>query len=118
MQQIIVVHPHGARFQTVADIDSGVEVGRVQGGSETVSALVANLDGVGRVLEFGDGAHGAKNLFLHDLHVFGHVAEDRWLNEVPLGTMALAANLDFCAGFLAFVDIARKRVSVFIDLLR
>ena len=78
----------------------------MHGGSKAVGGVVANADGLGLVLELGDGADRAEDLFLHDLHVFGHVGEDGGLDEVALVAVALAADLDFGAFFLAMVDVA------------
>ena len=111
VQQVVIVHPDRACAEAIAHVDSGIEVAGVQGGGEAVGALVADADGVVHGLEFGDGADGAEDFFLHDLHVLGHVAEDGRLDEVPFGPVALAASFDFGAGFFAFVDVAMNIVS-------
>ena len=70
VQQVVIVDPDCACAETIAHVDSRVEVAGVQGGGEAVGALVADADGVVHGLELGDGADGAEDLFLHDLHVF------------------------------------------------
>lgn len=112
MQHVILVHPDGARPERVADADGGVEVAGVDGGGEAVGGGVADADGVRLGRELGDGAHGAEDLFLHDLHVFGHVAEDGGLDEVALVAVARAAGFDGGAFFFAGVDVAGGRLSI------
>ena len=106
VQHVVLVHPDGSGAEGVADSDGGVEAGGVDGGGEAVGRRVAEADGVVFVLELGDGADGAKDFFLHDLHVFRHAREDGRLDEVALFAVALAADLDFGAFFPAGVDIA------------
>ena len=79
---------------------------------KTVGGAVADLDGIFLGLELGDGADGAKDLFLHDLHVLGDVAENGGLDEVALLALALAANLDGSTGLLAVLDVANYGVSL------
>lgn len=105
MQHIILIHPHRARLQRVANPDGGVQVGGVHGSSEPISGRVADADGVLLVLELGDGADGAEDFFLHDLHIFADVGEDGGLDEVAFFAVALAANFDFGAAFFAGVDV-------------
>ena len=77
-------------------------------GGETVGGGVAETDGVFFGLEFGDGADGAEDLFLHDLHVFADVGEDGGLDEVTFLAVTFAANFDFGALFLAGVNVAEE----------
>ena len=77
-------------------------------GGKTVGGGVSETDGVLFGLEFGDGADGAEDLLLHDLHVFADVGEDGWLDEVTFLAMTLAANFDFGALLLAGVNVARE----------
>ena len=77
-------------------------------GGETVGGGVSETDGVLFGLEFSDGADRAKDLFLHDLHVFADVGEDGWLNEVTFFTVTVAADFDFGALLLAGVNVAKK----------
>ena len=77
-------------------------------GSETVGASVSKTDGVLFGLEFSDGADGAEDLFLHDLHVFADVGEDGWLNEVTFFAVTVAANFDLGALLLAGVNVAKE----------
>ena len=75
-------------------------------GGETVGAGVSKTDGVLFGLEFSDGADGAEDLFLHDLHVFTDVGEDSWLNEVTFFAVTVAADFDLGALLLASVNVA------------
>ena len=85
-------------------------------GGETVGGGVSETDGVLFSLEFGDGADGAEDLFLHDLHVFADVGEDGWLDEVTFIAVTPAADLDFGALLLTGVDVAGEvLVSDFAD---
>ena len=75
-------------------------------GGETVGGGVSEADGVLFGLEFSDGADGAEDLFLHDLHVFADVGEDGWLNEVTFFAVTVAADFDLGALLLAGVNVA------------
>ena len=110
MQHVVLIDPDGTRPQRVADFNGGVDVGSVDRGGEAVGGDVAEADGVGLVLELGDGADGAEDLFLHDLHVFGDVAEDGGLDEVAFFAVAFAAGFDFGTCFFAGVDVAKGDV--------
>jgi len=106
VQHVVLVDPDGSGAESVGNTDGGVEVGGVDGGSEAVVGVVADADGVGFVGELGDGADRAKDFLLHDFHVFGHVGEDGGLDEVTFVAVALAADFDFGAFFLAVVNVA------------
>ena len=106
MQHIILIDPDRTRAQRVADADRRVEVGGVDGGREAVGGGVADADGVGFGLELGDGADGAEDFFLHDLHVFRDAGEDGRFDEVALVAVAAAADFDLGAFFFAVVDVA------------
>ena len=98
MEGVVVgVNPHGAGLERVRDLDGGVEVLGVHGGGEAIGGGVADADGLLLGLELGDGADGAEDLFLHDLHVLGDVGEDGWLDEVALVALAVATDLDLGA---------------------
>ena len=105
VQGVVGVDPDGAGAQGVGDLNGGVEVLGVHGGGEAVGRVVAELDGVLLGLELGDGADGAENLLLHDLHVLGHVGEDGRLDEVALVTLALTTGLDGGTSVLAGLDV-------------
>ena len=106
VEHVVLVDPNGAGAEGVADADGGVEAGGVDGGGEAVGRRVAEADAVGFVFELGDGADGAEDFFLHDLHVFRHAGEDGRLDEVALFAVALAADFDLSAFFPAGVDVA------------
>lgn len=108
MQHIILINPHSTRLQLATNFDRAIEIRRVDGGSETVGGGVAQTDGVLLGLEFGNGADGAENFFLHDLHVFAYAGEDCGLDEVAFFAVALAADLDFGAFFFTVVDVALR----------
>ena len=75
-------------------------------GGKTVGGGVSETDGILFGLEFSDGADGAEDLFLHDLHVFADVGEDGWLDEVTFFAVTPSADLDFGALLLTGVDVA------------
>ncbi len=77
----------------------------MDGRCKTVGGSIAKTNGILLGLELGDRADGAENLFLHDLHVFGDVGEDCWLDEVALFTVTLATDFDFGAFLLSMVDV-------------
>ena len=77
-------------------------------GGETVSGGVSETDGVLFGLEFRNGANGAEDLFLHDLHILADVGEDGWLDEVTFFAVTLAADFDLGTLLLAGVDVARE----------
>lgn len=106
MQHVVLVDPDGAGAELVGDADGGVEVRRVDGGGEAVGRVVADADGVGFVGEFGNGAHGAEDFLLHNLHVFADAGEDGRFDEVAFVAVAAAANLDLGALLFAVVDVA------------
>ena len=106
VEHVVLVDPDGSRAEGVADADGGVEAGGVDGGGEAVGRRVAEADGVGFVFELGDGADGAEDFFLHDLHVFRDAGEDSRLDEVAFFAVTLAADFDFGALFAAGIDVA------------
>lgn len=79
-------------------------------GGQTVRGVVAQGNDLLLVLELGDGADGAENLLLHDLHVGTNVREDGRLDEVALVTVAVTANLHSGALLLAGLDVAHDAV--------
>jgi hypothetical protein len=111
VKSVVGVDPDSSRTERVGNLNGSGEVGCVYSGSETVCGVVTNLDNVGLCLELGDCADGAEDLFLLDLHVLGHVGEDRRLDEVTLVTLTVATSLDGRARLLALLDIAGLEVS-------
>ena len=106
VQSVIGVDPDGSSLKRVRDLDGGVEVLGMHGGREAVGGRVADLDGLLLRLEFADGADGAEDLLLHNLHVLGDVGEDGGLDEVTLVALAIAADLDLGACVFAGFDVA------------
>ena len=107
MQHIILINPHGPRLQRTTNPQRRIQILGVHCGGEAVGGLVADADGVVFGLEFGNGADGAEDFFLHDLHVFADVGEDGGLDEVAFFAVAFAADFDLGAVFFAGVDVAR-----------
>ena len=107
MQHVVLIDPNGPSLQTVSDAESRVQIGSVNGGSETVSGGVSNLDGVVFVFEFRDGTDGAEDFLLDDLHVFAHIGEDGGLDEVTKVAVTLTACFDLGACLFAGVDVSR-----------
>lgn len=109
-EHVVLVDPDGAGAEVVADADGGVEIPSVHGGGETVCAVVAGLDDLVLGRELGDGADGAEDFLLHDLHVGGDVAEDGRLDEVALVAVALTTSLAGGTGLLALLDVVHDAV--------
>lgn len=106
VKRVVRVDPDGACAERVGHLDGRVEVAGVHGGGQAVGGVVADGNHLLLSLKLRDGAHGAEDLLLHNLHVLGHVGEDGWLDEVALVADALAARLDGGAGLLALLDVA------------
>lgn len=102
----LTVDPDGARLQPVADADGRVEVLCVDRRGKAVRGVVAELDGILLGLELRNGADGAENLLLHDLHVLRHVGKDGGLDEVALVAVALTTRHHSRALLLARLDVA------------
>ena len=111
VQHIVLVDPHGPGPQGIADSDGGVQVRRVYGAGEAIGRRVSDPNGVFLGLEFGDGADGAEDFFLHDFHVLADVGEDGRLDEVAFFAMALATDFHLGAFFLTSVNVAGIYVS-------
>ena len=106
MQHVVLVDPDGTSSQSIADTDGSVQVRSVDGGGKTVGGGITKPDSIFLVLEFGNGADGAEDLFLHDLHVFADAGEDGGLDEVAFLSVTLAAGFDLGAFFLASIDVS------------
>lgn len=105
VKSVVCVDPNGTSLEGVGDLNGGVEVGCVDGGSKTVCGVVAHADGVFLGLELGDRADGTEDLFLHDGHVVLDVGEDGGLDEVSLVALALTAGDDGGTLVLAGLDV-------------
>jgi hypothetical protein len=112
VESVVCVDPDGTSLERVGDLDGGVEVLSVHSGGETVCGVVANLDDIGLGLELGDGADGAEDLLLLDLHVLSDVGKDGGLNEVALVTLAVATSLNGSTRLLALLDVAHDTVKL------
>lgn len=108
VKSVVGVDPDGTCAKCVGDLDGGVEGLGVDGGGETVSGGVTELDDLLLSLELGDGANWAEDLLLDNLHVLGDVGEDGWLDEVTLVTLAVTTDLDVGTSLLAGLDVAGK----------
>lgn len=117
-EHVVVVDPDGAGLQGVGNTDGGVEVGGVHGSGKAVGTLVAGLDDFLLGLELADGADGAEDFFLHDLHVRADVGEDGGLDEVALVAVTFTASLDLGTGFLAGLDVLHDSVELELANLR
>lgn len=109
MQIIVSVNPDCAGLETSGDLSNGIDVGRVNASRQSIQSLVGHFDGIVFGLETGDTANGTEYLFLHDLHVFVHIGEDRRLDEVTNITKTLATHFDFGTVLLASIDVAILR---------
>jgi hypothetical protein len=109
VERVVCVDPDSSGLERVRHLDGCVEVRCVDCGSETVVGVVTDRDGILLGLELGDGAHGAEDLFLYNLHVLGDVGEDGGFDEEALVADTLAAGLDGCAGLLALLNVTIER---------
>jgi hypothetical protein len=110
VEHVVLVDPDGTRLERVGHADGGVEVGGVHTRGETVGGVVADGDDLLLGLELGDGADGAEDLLLHDLHVLSDVGEDRGLDEVTLLAVAATTGLDLGTSLLALLNVTHDTV--------
>lgn len=106
----VAVDPDGTGLEGVGDADGGVDVGGVDGSGETVGGVVGEVDDLSLGGEPGDGADGAEDLLLHDLHVGADISEDGGLDEVALVAVALTTSDNGGALSLAGLDVAHDTV--------
>ena len=117
-EHVVGVDPDGTSLERVGDTEGGVQVRCVHCGGETIDGLVAGLDNLLLGLEFADGADGAEDLFLHDLHVLADIGEDGRLDEVALVAVTVSAGLDLGASLFAGLDIVHDPVKLELADLR
>lgn len=79
-------------------------------GGQTVGGVVAELDGLLLGGELRNGADGAEDLLLHDLHVLFHIGEDSRLDEVALIAVAVATRHHGRTLLLARLDVTHDAV--------
>ena len=110
VKHVVLIDPDSAGAQTIGDSDRRVEVVGVDSRREAISAGVCRLENLLFRFELGDGADGAEDLFLHDLHVFRDVGEDGRLDEISLITMALTTSDDGGTLLLPLFNVAHDTV--------
>lgn len=103
---VVCVDPNGTSLECVSNLESCIQILCVNSSGEAVCGIVSNLDDLSLVLELGDCADGAEDLFTLDLHVLVDVGEDGGLNEVALVTLAFATSLDSGTLLLTLLDVA------------
>ena len=79
-------------------------------GRKTIRGVVSDLDNFFFRLEFGDGADGAEDLFLHNLHVFGDVGEDGRLDEISFVAVAFTTCYNGGTSIFAILDVAHNAI--------
>src|SRR5579864_4248088 len=87
VHQTIRVDPHGARFQSPRDHVSFLDIACPDGGGQAVWIVIGALDDLIAVVKCQHRQDRPKDLFLRDLHVVLHVAEDRWLDKESLASI-------------------------------
>lgn len=112
VNHVVRVDPHGTGADGVGDAQRRVEVRGVHGGRKAVGRAVALLDGLLFGLELGDGADGAEDLLLDDLHVLSDVREDGGLDEVADVAVAVAAGGHGGTGLLAVLNVSHDAVEL------
>lgn len=110
MQHVIVVDPDSTRLQRICDTNTRVQILGVHCRRQTVRRRVTNANSLLFGLELLNGADGAEDFFLHDLHVLIDVGEDGGLNEVAFRTVAAASNLQLGTLLLAMVDVRHDAI--------
>jgi hypothetical protein len=103
---VVGVDPDSSGTKVVGYLDGSVETCGVDCGGKTVCAVVADGNNLVLGLELGDGADGAEDFFLHDLHVFGDIAEDGRFDEITLVTLPLATSLNLGTLLFAVINVA------------
>ena len=107
-QHIVLIDPHCPCLKRIAHLNCSLQITGMHSRSEAICRRVAEPDGVVLIFEFGDGANGTEDLFLHYFHRFRDIGEDGRLDEVARVAVARAANFDFGALGTAGVDVATK----------
>lgn len=110
MDHVVLVDPDRAGTDTIRHANGRVEVGGVDSRGKTVSGEVGRLENLLLRLELGNGADGAKDLLLHDLHVLRDIGEDGRLDEVSLVAVTLAPSHNGRARLLALVNVTHDAV--------
>lgn len=82
----------------------------MDGSSQTVGGVVGQVNDLLLILELGDGADGAEDLLLHDLHVGADIREDGGLDEVTLVAETLTTGQDGSTLVLTGLDVAHDTV--------
>ena len=105
---IEAVHPDDAGLDIAGHLVGGVQIHGPNGRGQPVDRVVGDGDGLARVREGYDGAHGAEDLLLGDLHLVLNAGEQRG-RDVATGLEPLghaAAELDLRPLLLAGLDVA------------
>lgn len=118
VKHVVAVDPDGAGLEAVGHADGGVDVLGVDGGSQAVGGVVGQVDDLLLILELGDGADGAEDLLLHDLHVGADIGEDGGLDEVTLVAEALTTGEDGSTLVLTGLDVAHDTIVLELRNLR
>ena len=106
----VAVDPDSTGLESVGDSDGGVDVGGVDSSGKAVRGVVGKANDLLLILELGDGADGAEDLLLHDLHVGLDISEDGGLDEVTLVAVALTTSDNGGTLLLTGVDVAHDTV--------
>lgn len=69
---------------------------------------VTESNRIGFIFESSYRAYWSKNFFLHDLHVFGYIAEDGRFNKIAFFAYTLAPGLNLRAFLFAMFNVARN----------
>jgi hypothetical protein len=110
VEHVVAVNPYGASAEAVGNSNGSVQVRGVKSSRKTIGSVVGCLDYLVFSAELGNGANRAKDLLLHDLHVWLNVGEDGGLDEVSLLSVPLATNLDLGTGLLSLLNITHDTV--------
>jgi hypothetical protein len=110
VEHVVAVNPYGASAETIGNTNGSVQVGSVNSSRKTIVGVVGSLDDLVFCAELSNRADRAKDLLLHNLHVWRNIGEDGGLDEVSLVSVSLTTNLDLGTLLLALLNITHDTV--------
>ena len=116
-QNRTITHPSCTSTELASGVQRAVDVLREHGGRQPIHGIIRLSDHVVVVLELDDDADWAKDLLLHDLHVFASLGEDRGLDKVALVAPSLAAEVHLGALLLTRVDVVHDALTPRVSIL-
>ena len=112
IENVVSVDPDGTGAERAGDAVDGVDVLGKDTGGESVVGVVATLDDVGLVLEFGHGHDGAEDFLLENLGGIRDIGEDGGLDVEALVVLAVTATGEFETLVLARLDVTHNALEL------